>query len=89
MKNLITIFILLLTILTSTKQSAYISIEHIGISDKPIPTILISKNKVVRAGNESFMVRNENYAVLKELMLSNTKADYKGGEFVSVLPSTS
>jgi len=81
MKNLLTILILFSTMLT--KQTEYISIEHIGISDKPIATIVISKDKIVNSGTENFIVKSEDYATLKELILSNTKAEYKGHEFGS------
>ena len=66
-----------------TKQPEYISIEHIGISDKPIATIVISKEKIVSPGTDNFIVKSEDYVSLKSLILSNEKADYKGNEFGS------
>jgi len=82
MKILLAIFILFfLTMLT--KRPEYISIEHIGISDKPIATIFISKEKIVSPGTENFIVKSEDYVTLKNLILSNGKVDYKGNEFGS------
>jgi hypothetical protein len=81
MKNLLALLILFSTMLT--KQPEYISIEHIGISDKPIATIIISKDKIVNSDTENFTVTSEDYAALKGAILSNTKADYKGHEFGS------
>ena len=81
MKNLLVILIVFSTMLT--KQSEYISIEHIGISDKPIVTIIISKDNIVNTDTENFKVTNEGYATLRRIMVSNSHADYKGAEFGS------
>lgn len=81
MKNLLAVLILFSTMLT--KQPEYISIEHIGISDKPIATIVISKDKIANSDTENFIVKSEDYVILKRLILSNAKADYKGNEFGS------
>lgn len=81
MKNLLAIFILLSTILM--RPSEYISIEHVGISDKPIKTIIISRDKFVHSDTDNFIVKNEDYVILKGIIFSYERAEYKGSEFGS------
>lgn len=44
-------------------------------------TIVISKDQIVNSDPEKFIVKNEAYNLLKDLMCSNTKEEYKGNEF--------
>jgi hypothetical protein len=46
MKYLITFLIVLTMFITTTKQKEYICIRHVGANDKPIPTLIISKDSV-------------------------------------------
>jgi len=81
MKKLLAILIVLSAMLMN--QPDYISIEHIGIGDKPISTIVISKEKIVIPGADNFIVKNADYVTLKSLILSSSNVDYKGNEFGS------
>ncbi len=55
MKNLITIFIIFIS--TSIyKPIEYVKIEHVGPSDKPIPTVIISEDSIKFPGTDAGII---------------------------------
>jgi len=82
MNHLIALLILFSTM--STKQTEYISIEHIGISDKPIGTIVIYKGGASKTLNyDNYDVSDTLYQCLKKAILSYKGINYKGHDFGS------
>src|ERR1035437_284893 len=68
MKNLIIGLIIFFSFTMMTKQGDYITIEHIGISDKPILTLIISKNIIEKENCKNFVVSNKVYNDLKNII---------------------
>lgn len=54
-----------------TKQSDYISIEHVGVSDKPIQTIIISKEAIEKPNSVNYLVSNKVYNNVKNIIELN------------------
>ena len=82
MKNLIVKLFLISSILT--KHSEYVLIEHIGVSDKPIASIIICQgNKIKSSEGDIFNVNEKTYVLLKTAFLSYKKSSYNGVEFGS------
>lgn len=75
MKSLI-IVLLTLSLAMTTKQSDYILIEHVGISDKPIPTIIISKEVIEKPKDaRNYLVSESDYNIVKDIVLRFNKDD--------------
>ena len=68
MKNMIIGLIIFFSFTMMTKQGDYITIEHIGISDKPILTLIISKNIIEKENCKNFVVSNKVYNDLKNII---------------------
>jgi hypothetical protein len=64
MKNLM-IVIIFFSFTMMSKQGDYISIEHIGLSDKPILTIIISKSIIEKENCMNYVVNDQVYKNIK------------------------
>lgn len=85
MKSL-TILVLTSMFLIPVQTNEYIEIEHIGVSDKPIPTIIICKKEVNQANNLNIIIVDDllydEIIKILEKKLGNTKPN-DGIEFGS------
>ena len=77
MKSLI-ISLIILPFAMMTKQSDYLLIEHVGISDKPIPSIIISK-KTIENPNDTrhYLVSKKDYDTVKDIILKFNKVEHE------------
>ncbi len=67
MKSLL-IGLIIFALTVMTKQSDYISIEHIGINDKPIYTIIISMEPIQKPWCFNYLVNIKVYNDLKNII---------------------
>lgn len=67
------------------KQSNYILIEHIGVSSKPILTVLISYENLVKESYKIFcyQTNKKDYSKMENVMYTYKTENYTDGEFGS------
>lgn len=67
------------------KHSEYITIEHTGVSDKPIFTIVIRKDNSLKPleDHDNYTVNDKTYASLKKIILSYKDNAYNENDFGS------
>jgi len=70
---------------TPINQYDYIEIEHTGISDKPIQTIIISKKSINQDNDINFIINNLSYNDVIKNLNENFKNinTYNGSEYGS------
>lgn len=83
------LFILVTLLSMTTKGNEFILIEHIGISDKPIQSILISKHEIKNDINDCirYIVEDSVYDLIKNVVFEfrenkNENINYEFGSFI-------
>lgn len=80
----VTIFVFtILALAMCTKQIDSIEIKHVGISDKPISTVLISTQKNEQANIKNYVIDNQILSNLKAIIKDNFDniTTFNKGEF--------